>query len=276
MFGYITPLKSELRVRELTQYQAWYCGLCNTIRQSYGQIPRLALDYDCTFLALLLAGAEGSCAPCELRKCGYKPLQKAKPMAPACDAISYAADINVLLYEAKLADDWHDERNVPALLGKQALGRAAAKAAARRPEATSAIREGIRALSLLEAQGETSIDAAADAFAGLLRRVAAGYPPLEGTQREALSWLGYHMGRWIYLMDAWEDRAKDMKHGAYNPFLAAGADLERASFLLYASLHEMEKAYDLLTIHCNRGLLDNILYQGCRQRCKLMLEGADG
>lgn len=276
MLGYITPLKSELRMRELTQYQAWYCGLCNSIRRAYGQVPRLVLDYDCTFLALLLAGAEGEQEPCAMKRCGYKPFRKAQPVAPPCDALAYAADINVLLYYYKLKDDWKDEHKLSALAGDIALRGAARHAERRQKKAAEAIKAGIHALSDMEACEEKSIDAVADAFAELLRQVVSGYPNLEARQREALAWLAYHMGRWIYLADAWEDRKKDEKTNAYNPFLINKVEVERASFLLYASLNEMEKAYDLLTVHCNRGILDNILYQGCRFRCKLILEGANG
>ena len=276
MFGYVKPNKPELKVCELTRYQAWYCGLCKAIRQSYGEIPRLALDYDCTFLSLLLAGVTGEMRACRPERCAYKPWKASAPVIQPCEALSYAADINVLLYWHKLRDDYADEHNLAALGGSAALGPAAKLAAQRRPDAAKAIEQSIRALGTLEHAREPSIDRAADAFAAMLRDLAAGYPPLDGAQRQALSWLGYHMGRWIYLADAWEDREKDAKSGAYNPFLVADASKERASFLLYAALHEMELACDLLEMKSDKGLIENIVYQGCRVRTKRLLEGAKG
>lgn len=276
MFGYVMPHKAELKVRELAQYQAWYCGLCKTLRRTYGQIPRLVLDYDCTFLALLLAGIQGGTQPCKTETCGYKPLKKKAPVAQPCDALEYAADINVLLYWYKLEDDWRDEHKLSALIAHMALRPAARRATDRQPGSAQIISKSIAALSKLESDREPSIDKAADAFAILLQELACGYPMLPAGQKEALSWLGYHLGRWVYLADAWEDRADNKKTGAYNPFLIAGADRDRAAFLLYASLNEMEKAYDLLEIQSNRGLLDNIIYQGCRFRTKQLLEGVKG
>jgi hypothetical protein len=273
MFGYVQPNKAELKMREYAQYQAWYCGLCKTLSRSYGQIPRLVLDYYCTFLALLLSGVQGGAEPCSLEKCGYKPFKKKAPVAPPCAALSYAADLNVLLYWHKLLDDWRDERKIAALAGHTSLKAAADLAVKRQPAAANAIAEGIATLSKMEMQREPSIDKAADAFACMLQQLACGYPPLTDGQRETLSWLGYHLGRWIYFMDAWEDRADNEKSNAYNPFLISDAQKDRASFLLYASLNEMEKAYDLLDIQANRGLLDNILYQGCRLRTRQILEG---
>lgn len=276
MFGYVGPLKSELKVRELTLYQAWYCGLCKTLQKEFGQIPRLALDYDCTFLALLLAAAQGKGEPCRLARCGYKPFQKKAPVAPFHEALSYAADMNVLLYYYKVADDWRDERKISALTVQTALRPARNKAKRRRIEIAESIERGIASLSEMEAAGETSIDRVADAFAGILRDMVGQYPFLHTTQREALRWLGYHLGRWIYFMDAWEDREKDQKAGAYNPFLVNRADKERASYLLYAALNEMEKAYDVLEIHDHKGVLDNIIYLGCRHKTKRLLEGENG
>lgn len=273
MFGYVSPYKCELKVCELTQYQAWYCGLCKVLQKQYGQIPRLVLDYDCTFLALLLAGVEGEPPPCEAARCGYRPLQKKRLTAPKSDALAYAADCNVLLYYYKLRDDWQDEKKLSALVGSAVLHFAFKKAKAGREELAGHIEAGIGALSAMEKAGEIPLDQTADAFGNVLRAIMSDYPYLEAGQRAILSWLGYHMGRWIYLADAWQDRQADQKTGACNPFLAAKADKERASFLLYAALAEMEKAFDLLEIHANKGLLENIVYQGCRERTKRILEG---
>ncbi len=273
MFGYVTPDKAELKVRELTQYQAWYCGLCKTLERTYGQMPRLVLDYDCTFLALLLAAVSGEALTCAPGGCGYKPLKKKRPIMDPCEALSYAADINVLLYYYKLEDDYRDEKSAKGLLGHTALKASAKRAKERQPQAAQVIMESLKHLSQFEQRKEASIDAPADAFGQLLKEIASGYPKLTATQKTALGWLGYHMGRWIYLMDAWEDRIKDQKTGSYNPFLITNATQERTSFLLYASLHEMENACDLLEFASNRGLIENIIYQGCRLRTRQLLEG---
>ena len=54
MFGYVGPLTCELRIKDKTLYDAYYCGLCREIGKSFGQPPRATLSYDCTFLACLL------------------------------------------------------------------------------------------------------------------------------------------------------------------------------------------------------------------------------
>ena len=54
MFGYITPLKSELKVKEFEYFRSYYCGLCNEIKNKFGNIPRFCLNYDLTFIGFLL------------------------------------------------------------------------------------------------------------------------------------------------------------------------------------------------------------------------------
>lgn len=81
MFGYVVPLKSELKVRELAQYNAYYCGLCASIGSRFGQAARLTLNYDSTFIAMLLTDLSGSAPrPCTMRRCGYKPVPQKTPL----------------------------------------------------------------------------------------------------------------------------------------------------------------------------------------------------
>lgn len=271
MFGYISPLKCELRVRELTLYNAYYCGLCRSIQSRFGEIPRMTLSYDCAFLALLAAGISGA-EPCRERRCGYKPMKGKMPVAPDSEALRFAADVNVLLAYHKCKDDWADEKKPSALAAKAVLETAAKKAGASRPEAEAAIRNGLSELSALENACCTELDRPADAFARLMRGVFSAAPADE-TNSAVLSQFGWHLGRWLYLIDAWDDREKDRKKGCYNPFLASGAGAERAAFLLHLSLNEAEKAYDLLDLKANGGVLDNIVHLGCAYKTEQLLKG---
>ena len=54
MFGYIYVNKGELKIREFEQYRAHYCGLCRRLYDSHGLTGRLTLNYDMTFLKILL------------------------------------------------------------------------------------------------------------------------------------------------------------------------------------------------------------------------------
>lgn len=269
MFGYVTPLKSELKLKELSQYNAYYCGLCKTISRRYGQLPRLILNYDCSFLAMFLSATEkGSCRP---ERCIYKPLAKKRPVAQPSETLDFAADTNVLLAWNKLYDDWRDEHKLTSLIGFTGLGLAAKKAACNSPGLAAAISRGMKRLASLEKARCSELDEVADAFACMMQDIFKEAPV---PKNPAIEKLAYDIGRWIYLIDAWDDRAKDAKSGAYNPFNICCADRERVSFMLHMSLNQAAAAYDLLDIKDNKGVLDNIIYLGCPAKTEaLLLEG---
>lgn len=261
MFGYVSPLKGELKVREMAHYNAYYCGLCKTISKEFGQLPRLALSYDCAFIAILLGGVMGD-ALCKAERCAIKPFKQKQPVAQESEALLFAADLNLALSWYKCRDDWRDERKASALLGNAAFMRAAKKVERKHPQLFEAIENGIDTLSLLEREKCNELDAPIDTFARMMRGVLLE-APLEQRDKIIVSNLAYHIGRWIYLADAWDDREKDKKSGSYNVFNITGADAERASFLMYYSLNEAQNTYALLDLKANAGILDNILYDGC-------------
>ena len=55
MFGYIVVNKPELKFKEFDIYQSYYCGLCQTLRNQYGLKAQVSLNFDMTFLAMLLS-----------------------------------------------------------------------------------------------------------------------------------------------------------------------------------------------------------------------------
>lgn len=270
MFGYIGPEKSELKVRDWTLYQAFYCGLCRTIGERYGQVPRLTLSYDCTFICILLSSFS-PCGGCSEHKCTYKPFKAKQPMANPSESLDFAADLNVLLAWYQCRDEWSDEKRLRGAAGNIVFSPAGQKAKKERPELYAAISEGIARLSSLEKENCPDLDAPADAFASMMRECMT-CAPLPEAQKKTVSALIYYLGKWIYLMDAWDDRAKDEKSGAYNPFLSAKAGKDRASFLLNATLNESIKAYTLLDIVSAKGILDNIFYEGCVNRTETLLK----
>ena len=60
MFGYVRPRRDELRMREYDRYHAAYCGVCRSLGREYGFFSRFLVNYDMTFLYLLLASVEAA------------------------------------------------------------------------------------------------------------------------------------------------------------------------------------------------------------------------
>ena len=266
MFGYVRPLIAELKVRELDDYKAVYCGLCRTMGKRYGFLTRFTLNYDFTFLVMVLAyGIE----PCKMKhcRCPAHPFRKRKTCYEM-PALEIAADESIILSYQKLRDDALDRGfigGVPARLAAFALKSAYRKAASACPEFDVEVTKCLNELHELEREKSASLDRPADTFARILQATA----PDTGneTRNRALSQMLYHVGRWIYLIDAWDDLEKDIKSGLYNPinerYHGKGeAHVQDMRMTLLHSRNLATTAYELAKSERWDSILSNILYLG--------------
>ena len=201
MFGYVRPVRDELKCKDFNLYRSTYCGLCRTLRRRYGLLAPMILNFDFTFLALLLAPPEARFTPCRGR-CHANPLRRL-PMCPESQALDTAADESVILTYWKLRDSVRDDGfwgGLPARLLSWLLLPAFRKAAGRRPGFEETVVRCLTELAGLEKEGCSSIDRAADAFARLLR--AAAPPAGDPARDRPVELLLYHLGRWIYLIES--------------------------------------------------------------------------
>ena len=214
MYGYIRPLKGELKVREYENFRAVYCGLCHNLAQRYGFAARFVVNYDFTFLALLLHRE----VPCwQEKRCPANPLRK-RGCLGACSALDTAADLSLILAVWKLRDTAADEgwkKALAARLSCACLHRAYRKAASRQGAFDVLVRTNLEEMRRLEGEKCPSLDRMADLFAAIVRQAAAGEP--DGKRRRALEELFYHVGRIIYILDAVDDFGEDTARGRYNP-----------------------------------------------------------
>lgn len=280
MFGFIRPVKSELKVKEADRFQQVYCGLCHAIRARYGRFYTMFLSYDMTFYALVIGSGETPKAQTERRRCDAHPVTKRVCAAPD-DALALAADASVLLSYHKFRDNLVDEKGAKRLLAAVLcrLGRRSyEKARARLPEADRDIRAALDELHALENENCASMDRAADASA----RMTAAVVPHTGDARErVLRQMFYHAGRWLYLLDAAQDVPEDMKTGAYNPLVQRYAlktpditdikqPLERT---LERSLADVCTAFDLLDAQRDAEIIRNIIFLGMPTVTRQVLDG---
>lgn len=272
MLGYVTADKPELKMREFEVYSGYYCGVCKSIARRYGQLPRMVLSYDAAFLALLLASLQKQEDQPLREHCIIHPVKKKTIVQN--EAIDYAADVMLILAWHKLLDDAHDEGRLYAKVTVVALKGIYRKLRRTRLQLCGKVEENLKALSLLEEEKCASLDQAAEAFAKIMEAIFEEGPLPEGfREQNVLRRIGYHLGKWIYLMDAVDDVEENIKSGAYNPLLyrfsyEPGEEgfldriMETCRFNLLHYLGEIAKAADLLTIRKNRGIIENIIYKG--------------
>lgn len=267
MFGYVNVLRDDLKVRDYMNFRAYYCGLCRAIGKSFSQAARLGLSYDMTFLAVLLSALSDSPSEYKTGPCLTHPVSKRCSVVND-PAVDYAAHASVILYYSKMKDDWHDEHSLAALAGIIAYAGSYKKASRKYPELSEKIKSLLKDLSCLEEQGSNDIDLAADCFAKITGELFS--PDFIGENKRPAAWLGYNIGRWIYVIDAFSDMEKDFKKKSYNPFLVGfdGNDMEgykkqlakNLSVSLTFTLENAVSGFDLMKIYKNEEILKNVLY----------------
>ena len=280
MYGYVRPLKSELKVREYESFRSVYCGLCHSLREKYGAAARFVVNFDFTFMAMLLSEAEKPCQ--RYRRCMASPFRKrcCHCQDPALEA---AADYSVILAWYKLRDSVRDDgfwkrlrSRVCMLLLRHAYRRAASLAAG----FDACVNENLERLTALEGSDSESLDAAADCFASILR-AAAGTDETQPRTR-ILSQIFYHTGRIVYILDAVDDLPDDLKAGNYNPLVSRFAlsdgklpeevvhELDQTICL---SENTLRAAFALLPENPWTEILRNIIFEGLPWVKALVLQG---
>lgn len=279
MFGFVRPLRDELKMREYDRFRSVYCGLCHEIARRYGFLHTLALSYDCAYLALVLMSCETDEAQCQ-KRCIAHPFQK-RICACGSEGLRHAAAVSVILTYHKLTDTISDERGIRQLGARiiRRLYRRGYRKAIQEAEAFDrTAQQCLRELAEVERQQVPSLDRPADAFARLLR---AAVPEQNGTRQRVLEEFFYHLGRWVYLIDACDDLKDDFQTGSYNPIRLRFALTQpvlteirpQLEHTLLQSLAASYHAYLLLDLKRDSGIIENVLCQGLPAVTYQVLDG---
>ena len=260
MFGYVRPNLADMTPEIQARYRAHYCGLCHAIGARHGQLARMALTFDLTYLTIFLgslyepeeASGEAKCIPHPVK-------QHAWTRSKVTD---YAADMTIALTYHKLLDDWQDDRNFAAKGASAWLKKAYGKVSATYPRQCQTIERTLRDLAVVEKRRDPSPDAAARCFGELMAEL---FVMDEDYWANALRAFGYFLGRYIYLLDATCDYDKDVKSGSYNPVILMEKKPEDMRDTLELLLGDASAAFEKLPLIQDEEILRNILYSGVWQ-----------
>ncbi len=261
MFGYIVANEPELKIGEYRLYRSYYCGLCMDLKDSYGSFGRLTLSYDTTFLSFLLTSLyEPGDEDRGETRCVAHPFEDHPTRRN--EFTRYAADITVLLSYYSALDDWHDEHSYKKYAAARLLKAGRDRAAEKWKDKAEVIERQLDVLHRYEQEGSGDIDAVSGAFGELMAELFACRKDIwEPTLRR----MGFFLGKYIYLLDAYDDLEKDRKNNAYNPLLSMYGDPgldDRVGQILTMMMAECCSAFETLPIVENVGILRNILYAG--------------
>ena len=281
MFGYVKPVVKELLVKEHEFYKATYCGICRSMKQHTGGLSIATITYDSVFLALArMAYIPDSELASSMRRCVMHPVKK-RCMLNDNSAIEYTARAFAILSYYKMQDDLSDEG-----LGKRRLVSltkpvfSTAKKKADMTELAKIAKDRLSKISVIEKERCPGIDEPAELFGELLGEVFAY--AIEGSDRLVMYECGYHLGKFIYLVDAIDDYDKDRKAGKYNPYVIAynGEDLtlenkQNVKTALLLECKKLESAVNLIPFGNKitvENIVKNIIYLGLVDRIKFLDE----
>lgn len=280
MFGYIGINKPELKIKDFERYREYYCGLCHSLGNLHGLLGQMSLSYDATFAAVLLSALYEPVTYRMQSGCVLHPVGKKKYLSN--QIIDYVADMNVLLSYYKCQDDWKDEKNLFKLSYGATLKNQAKKVEMKYPHKAKKIKLALNTIYDLENMGDTNIDKLSNAFGDIMAEILdVSMKDLDVRDKNKygdmwkaeLKNLGFNLGKFIYIMDAFDDVEKDIKKDSFNPFAESfmrGLEEELAmrefesyvERLLMMCASDMAKSYERLPIIQETAILRNIIYSG--------------
>ena len=213
MFGYVTINKMELKFKEYYSYKGYYCGLCKCLKSRYGNVSRMTLNYDMTFLILLLSSLYEPENKVYNERCIVHPGKK--QLILQNEITEYAASINIILSYFNMLDNWQDDKDYKSLAAMKLLTGEFKKSSEDMPEKTAIIKERLNNISVLEKSGTKDVDAVSNEFGHLMEEI---FLYKNDEWEKSIRKTGFYLGKFIYYIDAYDDMKKDEENNSYNPF----------------------------------------------------------
>lgn len=283
MFGYVRIFKPQMRIYEYETYRSVYCTLCRHLGRQMGPLSRLLLNYDYTFMAMLMIALSGEKPAFAPGRCAVNPLKKSGVCTTHDRAFEYTSALTAIMFYYKLRDNIRDSSRGKRLLWHMLMpyaSRVRGKAKKLYPEEDALVSDYITrqfdAESKALTSGEVIIDELCQPTADVISAFAVRLSDKE-SDKVILKHFGYFLGRWIYMIDALDDLDDDLRDGSFNP-LALEWELTaddavnqterweearcRGNDSLNMSAAEAVKYYELLDMGDFKPITDNIMYLG--------------
>ena len=244
MFGYIIVDKPSLRIREYDYYRATYCGLCHTMGKCTGCLSRMTLSYDVTFFALVREILTNTEIEFVKKRCVRHPIKKINTVKINPE-LEYSAYVGARLSCGKIEDNVNDEKGIKQFVAKVCqvvFKKMDEKSLEQIPKMSGFIDDNLNLISQIERERTPSIDAPAEVFGDMMAGLLSF--ELEGDRKLIAEKIGKRIGRWIYIVDAFDDYEADRKSGSYNPFveLYSGKDFSEDDLISISKMLEAELA----------------------------------
>ncbi len=274
MFGYIIINKGDMKFREFDVYHSYYCGLCQALKEKYGKLGQISLSYDITFLVMLLGSLYEPETEVSEVKCMAHPFEK--HILRKNEFSYYGADMNLLFTYYKCKDDWEDESKLTRLAYMKMVKKAYCDICVHYGEKTRKISSLMRELAQEEKRQNQDIDHMAGLFGEIMAEMMT---PKNDEWSSSLRHIGNNLGKFIYILDAYEDIVEDIKKGRFNPLRKRYENPEfeeEIKTILTMIMAECCKEFEKLPVIENVEILRNILYSGIWCRFDMVSQAREG
>lgn len=234
----------------------------------------MTLSYDMTFLIMVLSDLYDAKDTVAKTRCIAHPLGEHQTRINLYT--EYAADMNLILSYYACLDDWNDEKKLHKLMLARLLRKRSQEAGINYGHKAAVIKDRLDKLHAAEKSDSSDIDLVAGYFGDIMAELFAIY---EDEWEEPLRHMGFYLGKFVYIMDAYDDLEKDQKSGSFNPLkkMADRPDFDDCcQQILTMMISRCCEAFELLPCVENLPILRNILYSGVWTRYNNVRAGRQG
>ena len=278
MFGYILPDKPMMYMKDYALYKSFYCGMCKSIKCHHGNLLRLSVNYDVTFINILLHGilkqkmefAEENCVLNPFKK---KCILKDNPLSEKC------VFLNTLLIDFKAKDDINDKPSFAKKCLRVFTRRKVKKAKKALPEVAELLDKAYIEQVEVEKPKEIVFDKVAHPFAVCMQGI---FKVLCGEKySDEIGSIAYFLAKYVYLLDAIDDFEKDKKNIEFNVFANRYPEAQNHGDLLKHEneiqdilggiLFSVKENYEKVPVFETESIITNTFWFGLGARAKQII-----
>lgn len=274
MFGYLEPVKDELKYKYIKEYKKNYCSICNGLKKEFGVIYTALLNYEMVYLYLFIEGIASDRQNEEhLVKCPLNPFYKVR-LNVNTRLLDYVCFINYYLAVKKIEDNYIDENSI--LYKVIYFFAIRKKRYKKKMEKYSIIikllEEKMEKFFELERDKEADFDELAVIMGQSLEAIVGFYLEQDHVgkieERNIAREISFHLGELIYLLDALEDYDEDLKKKRFNPLCKMTLnnqdekrkeDLKKGVLIANLMINKIKSLKHKIKFYCHEDILNNIL-----------------
>ncbi len=263
MFGYVTINKPELKIKEYEAYKGVYCTLCKEMGKEYGFLSRFLLSYDGAFYVMYKLGLSNDKINASDSRCSFNPCKKCMKITCDNNIYKFACAITVILAYFKLVDNLHDSKffkKIILYILFPYFTFIKNKSKKKYPDIFEIVDKGMAEQFALENDDNISLDKSAHPTAEILSELFS-YGEI-GDNKENAKQFGYHLGRVVYFLDAFDDYEKDIKDNTFNPFKNCDDIVKVSTHTINMSIGALTENFKKQKFNNFSTIIENIIYDG--------------